>query len=472
MTSLETPWMNPDAIAETCGGEVLRGGEPASSVVTDSRESCAGHCFFALRGGRQDGHAFVGDALRKGAVGTVIGTSPVERLPRQGFVVRVPDTGRALLQLAARHRRRHRLRVVGITGSCGKTSTKDMLGQILADAMPTVSSPRSFNNHIGVPLTLFSIRSETRAAVVEIGSNAPGEVAALSAVAAPDVAIVTCVGQAHLAGFGSLGGVAKEKSAVVEALPADGLAILNGDDVACQKMVRATNARTAMVRIDAEADWFATNLRFQDLGTSFLLCGKRRVTLPRLGSHNVYNALFSIAAATELGVDEDSVVSALARSRPSQRRLEYRCAAGVTVFDDTYNMNPHSSRAALEAVAELRGVRRIVVFGEMLELGDSAEELHYALGEQVAGSGIDLLICVGRGASAIADGALSAFMDPSMVHCVPDAMDAREMLGEHLRPGDVVLCKASRRVALDRLVDELLKDLESGRPALETRCEG
>ncbi len=422
-------WMTPQVIAHICGGEVLRDGCAARSVVTDSRDYCAGQCFFALKGENVDGHRVVGDALRKGAVGAVVRDNVTRHIPEEGFLVRVPDPARALLQLAAEHRRRHAVKVVGITGSCGKTSTKDMLGKVLAAAMPTVSSLRSYNNHVGVPLTLFKIRPETRVAVVEIGSNAPGEVAALSEVAKPNLAIVTCVGQAHLAGLGSLKGVAREKSSVLAALPREGMAILNGDDVGCREMAKWAHVRSVMVRIDSEADWFATDLRFHGLGTSFLLRGQQRVTLPRLGSHNVYNALFTLAAATELGVEEDRVLSVLARTPPSQRRLECRRAGGVTVFDDTYNMNPDSARAALSVLAGLQGGRRIIVFGEMLELGERAEELHYQLGEHVAGLGMDLLICVGGGASAIADGALASNMAPTLVHQVSDPTSAEEILG-------------------------------------------
>lgn len=459
--------MTPQAIAEICGGEVLRRGPAATSVVTDSRDYCHGQCFVALDGSHANGRDFVAAALHGGAVGAVVDGQVSGSVPDGKFLVRVPDTRKALLRLGAEHRRRHAARVVGITGSCGKTSTKDMLGKVLASAMPTVCSPHSYNNHIGVPLTLFRIRPETRAAVVEIGSNAPGEVAALSAVARPDLAILTCIGRAHLEGLGSVGGVAREKACLVTGLNRDGVAILNGDDPACVEIANSAHVRTVFVRIDAEADWFATDLRFHGRGTSFLLRGRREVTLPLLGAHNVYNALLALAAAAELGVDEDRALAVLARTLPSQRRLELRRVGGVTIFDDTYNMNPESSRAALEALARLSGGRRIVVFGEMLELGSGAGELHRELGRYVARLGVDLLVCVGDGASEIAEGALASKMASSSVRRAPDPMGAHEILSELLRPGDMVLCKASRGVELDRMVDAMVAELE--RPAL-SRC--
>ena len=231
--------MTAAAIARVAGGEVVRRGSAAATVTTVSRAECTGKLFVALRGENHDGHRFVMDAIRRGAAGLLI-DRPLAELPELAelgrlappFLVQVHDTGKALLDLAAEHRRRHRAKVIGITGSCGKTSTKEWLGAVLASAMPTVRSPGSYNNQIGVPLTLFSIDPETRAAVVEIGTNAPGEIAQLTAVARPDVGIVTCVAAAHLQGLGSLEGVAREKAALPLGLPEEGLCILNGDEAA------------------------------------------------------------------------------------------------------------------------------------------------------------------------------------------------------------------------------------------------
>jgi UDP-N-acetylmuramoyl-tripeptide--D-alanyl-D-alanine ligase len=465
-------WLTPAAVARVAGGELLQRGRTAMTVTTDSRGDCTGRLFVALRGANHDGHAFVADAVRQGAVGLLVDRpllelAGLERTGRRPFVVLVPDTGRALLDLGAEHRRRQRARVVGITGSCGKTSTKEMLGAVLAAAMPTVRSPGSYNNQVGVPLTLFAIEPHTRAAVVEIGTNSPGEIAQLTATARPDVGIVTCVAPAHLAGLGSLDGVAREKAGLPAGLPEDGLCILNGDDAACRAMAEATRARVQLVRIDQPADWFATDVRFHGLGTSFLLQGERPVTLPRLGTHNVYNALAAIAAASHLGVAEEVILRVLAAAPSQARRLEPKCHGGVTIFDDTYNMNPQSARAALQALAGLAAPaeghpgRRIVVFGEMLELGDQSAALHRALGGDVVRTRQDLLVCVGAGAHAVADGALAAGMAPDAVVSVDDAAAALALLRERLRPGDRVLCKASRRIALDRLVDRLLAELAS-----------
>jgi UDP-N-acetylmuramoyl-tripeptide--D-alanyl-D-alanine ligase len=309
-------------------------------------------------------------------------------------------------------------------------------------------------------LTLFAIEPDTRAAVVEIGTNAPGEIAQLTQVARPDIGIVTCVAPAHLEGLGSVEGVAREKSSLPAGLPEDGLCILNGDDAACRAMAAVTKAKVELFRVEREADWFATDVRFTAMGTTFLLQGKRQVTLPRLGTHNVYNALAVIAAASHLGVAEEDVLTALARVPSAQRRLEPKVAGGVTVFDDTYNMNPQSASAALHALAGLSsGGRRIVVFGEMRELGAQSEALHRTLGHEVATTRQDVLLCVGAGAAPIADGAIAAGMPAAAVHRLDDQEQALPLLRSLLRPGDRVLCKASRRVALDQLVDRLVAEL-------------
>lgn len=464
-------WFTARSVAKATGGEVIQGGPTGQGVAIDTRADCVGKVFVALRGDHHDSHDYLEQAVAKGCVGLVVDRDiDVGKLLREAalkrarepFVVKVADTGEALLGIAREHRRRSRARVVGITGSCGKTSTKEWLGAVLESVMPAVRSPGSYNNHVGVPLTLFQLREETRAAVVEIGTNAPGEIAQLSEVARPDIGIVTCVAPAHLEGLGSLEGVAREKSCLPQALPAAGVCILNGDDAACRAMATLTEAKVEFLSVNREADWFATDVRFHALGTTFLLQGKRPVTLPRLGRHNVYNALAVIAAAHHLGVPEDVVLRQLASVPSAARRLEPKQVGGVTIFDDTYNMNPESARSALQAMAGLQAGgegRGIAVFGGMAELGEDSLSLHRRLGEQVVKSGHEHLVCVGGAAAAIAEGAVAAGMRGSAVHCVDDVNAAHRLLRDLLRAGDRVLFKASRRVQLDRLVDRMVGEL-------------
>ncbi|MGA1523835.1 MAG: UDP-N-acetylmuramoyl-tripeptide--D-alanyl-D-alanine ligase [Planctomycetota bacterium] len=464
-------WLSPAAVAKVTGGRVVRTGRPALRVVTDSRQVGPDTLFVALRGANFDGHDFVPGALRAGAAGVVV-ERPLEGrvLGGEGFVVRVADCGRALIDLGRSHRERRTARVVGITGSCGKTSTKDMLGFALSGLVPTVFSPKSFNNHIGVPLSLLAIRPETEVAVVEIGTNAPGEIAGLTAVAQPDIGILTCVREAHLAGLGTLEGVAAEKAELLRGLRPGGVAIVNGDDPACAAIAETLGGEVRRFRVQGEADWFATDLRFHGLGTSFRLHGVRRgggewsVTLPRLGTHNVLNAMASIAAAAELGVPVDDVVAALAGLPASERRLEPKSVGGVQIFDDTYNMNPASARAALHALSSIdtRG-RKTVVFGEMKELGARSDELHREHGAEVAVQGVDRLVVVGSGARPIVDGAIARGMSAEAVSHLDSSSAVLDVLLAELEPGDLVLCKASRGVALDRLVDGLVRALGGDR---------
>jgi UDP-N-acetylmuramoyl-tripeptide--D-alanyl-D-alanine ligase len=455
-----------DRIAALCGGRVARGGSAAGRIWTDSRTLQPGDCFVALRGEHFDGHQFVADAFQRGAAGAIVARADGVEVPGGAFLVTVPDPGHALLLLAAEHRRRHAaVRVLAITGSCGKTTTKDICAHVIGGAMPTVSSARSFNNDVGVPLTLFQIDVRTRAAVVEIGANQPGEIERLAAVAGPDLAIVTCVAPSHLQGLGSLDGVAAEKGRLVRALPPHGLAILNADDERVRAMAGLTPARKVMVSVGAEADWFATSVRCASDQVTFLLQGKRPVTLPRVGAHNVYNALFAFAAAAALGVRPTQILSLLRTLPPSPHRLERHVAGAVTVIDDTYNMNPASASAALRVLDDLpAGGRRIAVFGEMYELGAQSRPLHEQLGREAAGGRLDQLMVVGEGAQPIASGALAGGMTREQVVVAADADEALAQLMRVLAPGDVVLCKASRRVGLDRLVGLLRDGLEPKAP--------
>jgi UDP-N-acetylmuramoyl-tripeptide--D-alanyl-D-alanine ligase len=450
-------WMTPAAVARAVGGRVVVSGPRARRVVTDSRALEPGDLFVAIVGDRFDGHDFIPHVLARGAAGVVVDRVPVSaRIEGKAFVVRVKDTGKALADLAREHRRRHGAKVVGITGSCGKTSTKDMLGCVLATAGATVASPKSFNNQIGVPLSLLAIAGDTEFAAIEIGTNAPGEIANLTAIAEPDIAILTCVREAHLAGLGDLRGVEREKATIFDGLRTGGLAILNGDDPACVRIASKLPGRKVLARVGSEADWFATDLGFSGLGTSFRLNGEIPVVLPRLGSHNVHNALFSIAAAVELGLDVPRVVAALGALPHSSRRLEPREVGGLRILDDSYNMNPASARAALLALASLpRTARHVVVFGEMRELGESSERLHYELGREVVASRADLLLTVGSSAAPIARGARDAGMADDAVIAVEDHGQALDCLLDFCQPGDTVLLKASRAAALDRLVDDL-----------------
>jgi UDP-N-acetylmuramoyl-tripeptide--D-alanyl-D-alanine ligase len=433
-------------------------------VTLDSRTVGAGDLFVAVAGERVDGHDFLGAAAAAGAVAALT-TRPDGALP----CVVVADPVVALGRLAAGVHERltasGALITLGITGSSGKTSTKDLLGQVLAAAGPTVSPPGSYNNDIGLPLTVLSADEGTRYLVLEMGSRGPGHIARLCTVARPQVGVVLNVGSAHLGEFGSPEGIAVAKGELVEALPDNGTAVLNADDPRVMGMRGRTSARVVTVGRAPDADVRATDVALDGSGrASFTLstAGEQHpVTLAVVGEHQVANALSAAGAALAAGMAPAAVAAALSAAGPRSRwRMEVdRRADGVTVVNDAYNANPESMRAALAALAGLSGERRIAVLGAMAELGAGAAAEHERLGRDAVAAGADIVVAVGSDAVGIAAGATAAGhrAGKESVH-VPDRVAARELLAQLLRPGDVVLVKASRSYGLEVLAEELLGD--------------
>jgi UDP-N-acetylmuramoyl-tripeptide--D-alanyl-D-alanine ligase len=454
-------------VAELTGG-VLTG--PADARVTgkvtlDSRTVAPGDLFVAVAGERVDGHDFLGAAAAAGAVAALSTRADTGADSAHPTVV-VEDTVAALGRLAAGVHARlteSGLRTLAITGSSGKTSTKDLLGQVLATAGPTVSPPGSYNNDIGLPLTVLSADEATRFLVLEMGSRGAGHIARLCGIARPQVGVVLNVGSAHLGEFGSPDGVAAAKGELVEALPADGTAVLNADDRRVMDMAVRTRARVVTTGRGLDPDVRAAGVTLDEAARPrFVLAAggeEHPVALRVVGEHQVDNALSAAAAALAVGMAPADVAAALWTAEPRSRwRMEVsRREDGVTVVNDAYNANPESMRAALAALAGLPGGRRIAVLGAMGELGPDAAAEHERLGRDVAASGIDLLVAVGPDAVGIADGAASAGRraGEESVH-VPDRAAARELLSEVLRPGDVVLVKASRSYGLELLATDLL----------------
>jgi UDP-N-acetylmuramoyl-tripeptide--D-alanyl-D-alanine ligase len=450
-------------VAELTGGELTG---PADLTVTgavtlDSRTVAPGDLFVAVPGERVDGHDFLPAAAAAGAVGALT-TRATDVLP----AVVVDDPVTALGRLAAGVHVRlvaGGLRTLAITGSSGKTSTKDLLGQVLAAAGPTVSPPGSYNNDIGLPLTVLSADEQTRFLVLEMGSRGPGHIARLCRVARPRVGVVLNVGSAHLGEFGSAEGIAQAKGELVEALPDDGTAVLNADDARVIGMAGRTSARVLRTGRGEDADVRAVDVTLDETARArFTLAaaGERHpVQLQVVGEHQVANALSAAGAALAAGMAPVEVAAALSAAGPRSRwRMEVsRRDDGVTVVNDAYNANPESMRAALAALAGLAGTRRIAVLGAMAELGPDAAAEHERLGRDAAATGVDLIIAVGPDAVGIADGAATAGRRAreESVH-VPDRAAARELLSEVLRSGDVVLVKASRSYGLELLAADLL----------------
>ena len=443
-------------IAAATGGHIL-GGDPdavATSYSIDTRTLAPGALFVALRAER-DGHDFVGDALDRGAAGAMV-SRPVEGV---GLVL-VDDTAAALTALGAAARERlAAVPVVGITGSTGKTSTKDLTAAALSAAGPVGASPVSFNNEIGVPLTLLSAPDEAAAVVVEMGARGAGHIATLCAVARPTIGVVTNIGMAHAEFFGSREEVARAKGELLEALPAGGHAVLCADDDMTPRLRERTGAAVLTAGTTGGADVRVSGVRLDDdLRPAFHLdtpWGAVDVPpLPVRGAHQAGNAALAVAVAGIAGVGLEAAVAGLAGAVGSPWRMELRrTRAGLVVLNDAYNANPTSMAAALDALASLAGAggRRFAVLGPMAELGPHAEEEHRRLGKLVAAVGVDTLVAVG--ATSLADGARESGVDVVMVDGPEAAVTA---IAPRLRVGDAVLVKASRVAGLERVADALL----------------
>jgi UDP-N-acetylmuramoyl-tripeptide--D-alanyl-D-alanine ligase len=441
------------AFAGACGG-VLHGEDRAyAAVSTDTRSLGAGDLFIALRGPNFDGNSFAAAAAAAGAAGAV-----VDRLtPGAGPQIAVADTQAALAAGARAWRAGFSLPLVGVAGSNGKTTTKEMVAAILAEAGATLATRGNLNNHIGVPLTLLRLEPGHRFAVVEIGANRAGEVAELAALARPSIGLVTNAGAEHLEGFGSLEGVAAAEGELFASLPADGVAVINADDAFAPLWRAMTRASPCTFGVEQAADFRATGVTTEvgaaGFTTRFTLHapqGAVEVTLPLAGRHNVLNALGAAAAAVAAGASGAQVVSGLARVPAARGRLQFRLARnGAWIIDDSYNANPSSMRAGIEVLGSLGG-RRWLVVGDMAELGAFAESSHVELGELAREHGIERLFATGRLAAL----AVESFGPGGEWH--PDTEQLGAALRAALPPEARVLVKGSRMNRLERVVATLV----------------
>ncbi|MDP9117389.1 MAG: UDP-N-acetylmuramoyl-tripeptide--D-alanyl-D-alanine ligase [Actinomycetota bacterium] len=458
-------------IAAMVGGRVV-GADPSTvvhgSVEFDSRLVTSGGLFVALPGENCDGHDFACAAAEAGAVAAIV-TRPVD-----GPCIVVPDGFRAMADLAAAVLRRlPNLTIVGITGSSGKTSTKDMLAQLLAHAGPTVAPPGSFNNELGHPYTALRADESTRFLVLELSARGLGHIRFLAGIAPPRIGVELNVGSAHLGEFGSRDAIAAAKGELVEALPpaaAGGVAVLNADDPLVLAMARRTGARIVTVGVSASADIRADNISLDDLGRpAFTIhVGPRSawVQLGFAGAHHVGNALSSLAVSLECGLGLDEAVAALAAATPSSRwRMELTLRADdVLVINDAYNANPESMRAALVSLAavattrKVRGGRSFAVLGTMAELGAETQDEHRAIGRFAAQLDVSRVIAIGEPARAVLAGAEADHCWRGTASWAPDVHEAIKILRAQLHPGDVVLVKASRAASLERVALAILDD--------------
>ncbi|WP_394768902.1 UDP-N-acetylmuramoyl-tripeptide--D-alanyl-D-alanine ligase [Lacisediminihabitans sp.] len=461
--------MTPAEIAAAVGGvlELPSGAEPGAVSVsataqTDSRLVEPGSIFFALRGETTDGHLFAPAAVENGAALLVVERSldlPVAQVVVDDALQALADLARTVV---ARVRSAGDLRVIGITGSNGKTTTKNMLRAVLSAVGPTVAPRGSFNNQVGAPLSMLSVQHDTRFLVVEMGASGAGEIARTVGIVMPDIAVVLKVGLAHSGEFGGIEATQRAKAEIVTGLPPEAVAVLNVDDERVAAMAALTRARPVWFGLDARAEVRADDLRATATGTRFTLItpeGRAEVSLRILGEHHVMNALATLAVARELGIPlEDAIASLEAVERAERWRMELlRRADGVIVINDAYNASPDSMSAALKTLAQIvaPGERSIAVLGEMAELGDDANEEHDRIGRLVVRLNIQKLVVVGHGARHIHNAAgLEGSWDGESV-LVGSLDEAYDLMNQDLRAGDVVLVKSSNSAGLRLLGDRL-----------------
>jgi UDP-N-acetylmuramoyl-tripeptide--D-alanyl-D-alanine ligase len=453
--------MNPRTLAEVAdavGGAIA--GDPAiavTAVATDSRSVEAGAVFVALHGERLDGHAFLAEAFERGAVAAIVD----EDRPIEGPAVRVADTGEALLALAADERNRFEGTVVAVTGANGKTSTKDLATAVVATNRSTHASPSSFNNEVGLPMTLLGAPPRTEVIVAELGARRIGDVRRLCEVARPHVAVVTNIGVAHIEIFGSWSAIVEAGAEPVEALGTDGVAILNADDPVVAGYASRTAARVVTFGRAAGADVRAESVQLAPDGRASFdlrMDGQRaRVTLAVPGEHMVPNALAASAIGRTLGVAAEAAGAALERARVTRWRMETsETAGGVRILNDAYNANPESVAAAFKTARWMAGDGRLIaVLGPMAELGALTAEAHERVGELAARLRVDRLITIGPDAKAIAVAGVREGLEPDAAADYDDLDAALADVVAVARPGDVVLVKGSRVAGLEVLAARL-----------------
>jgi UDP-N-acetylmuramoyl-tripeptide--D-alanyl-D-alanine ligase len=433
--------------------------DPIGGVSTDSRTIAAGELFVAIRGERFDGHDYVDDAFLQGAAAALVARDA--RIDAGGrALLEVGDTLDAFQELAGWYRRQFDLKVVGVTGTNGKTTTKDMAAAVLETSMRTAKTAGNYNNHIGVPLTLFRLTREHGAAVVEIGMNHPGEITRLAGIARPQTAVITNVAEAHMETMGTLEAIAEAKGEILDALPSDGVAILNADDTMVMSQEHRAPFRVVTFGTAASADVRATGIEEADGRVRFevVVAGGKpvRVELPVPGAHNVSNALAAIAVGRALGVTVGEAARGLSSFEPSPMRMKVLTVGSWTVLNDAYNCNPGSLGAALRTLIDIgRGRTTAAALGDMLELGSRSETAHREVGAAAASLGVDYLFLFGREVEALRDGALDAGMDPERASVFEDKAALARALGERLGDDAVLLVKGSRGMRMEEVVELL-----------------
>jgi UDP-N-acetylmuramoyl-tripeptide--D-alanyl-D-alanine ligase len=429
-------------------------GEIACGYSIDSRTIAPGQLFFAVKGERLDGHDFVQQALERGAVGAMVRRDQLSRYSADRRLLAVKDTLLALQCLAASVRREWGKPLIGVTGSAGKTTTKEAIAHVLAANFRVLKSEGNFNNHFGLPFMLLKLELEHDVAVIEMGMSHAGEIRSLASIAQPNIGVVTNVAPVHLEFFDSIAGIARAKYELIESLPADGVAVLNANDEYVSQFGRDFRGKVVTYGTSPSAHVRAENITPRGAeGVEFdVVVGASRAhaSLPLVGAHNVLNALAAVAVGIERGLKLSETVTALSALAPADKRGQVLQLGNITVINDCYNSNPKALASMVDALAVMPAKRRIVVAGEMLELGPTGEELHRQAGRHIAEKKIDVLIGVRGLAQLLVEGAGGSATRADFL-ATPE--EAGEWLAREAREGDVVLLKASRGVKLEKALE-------------------
>lgn len=445
-----------DDILKATSGKVIKNKKPifAEGVSTDTRSIKKGDLFIAIRGDNFEGHDFLIEADKKGASGLIVENYSSKKLPKNISipVISVKNSVKALGDLAEFHRKRFNIPVIAITGSNGKTTTKEMIWSILKTKYNVLKNIGTENNHIGIPKTLLNLEVSHEIAVLELGMNHPGEIENLARIAKPSVGVITNIGPSHLEFLGNLDNVLKAKAELLKHLKKDSILILNGDDKLLKGIKKKSPCKVVTFGIDCDCDFKADSIKNHGSNVDFTINKDRNINFKIPGIHNVYNALAAIAATSIFQIDFDSINKAFADFRLPPKRMNLINCGDITIIDDTYNSNPLSVNGAVTTLMHFNtDGKKIVIFGDMLELGKVSEKLHSEIGKVIAASGIDALIAVGPLSRITYESAKKEGMN-NVFNCNAKE-DALKILKELVKPKDILLFKGSRRMKMEDIID-------------------
>jgi len=459
--------MKSASVLEICaatGGVLEEGSSTAlfSGISTDTRSIKQGDLFIPLVGKNYDGHDFAINAIEKGASGILFSHAGINIASLPVVKIKVNDTLKALGDIASFHRKRSRAKIVAITGSVGKTSTKDMTASVLAVGHRVIKSEANFNNEIGLPLTLLKLDDDCDFAVVEMGMRAIGEISRLSFIAQPDICIITNIGVSHIERLGSRQNILKAKLEIIDGMNNDGIAILNGDDPLLLGVRGSIKQKTLYYGMGMNLDFIACDIMQKGIeGVTFsLLYNSKRseFCIKQPGLHNVYNALAAITAGISAGMAPEEIASGLRKCKPNPMRLNIVVRGSIKVIDDTYNASPQSMVAALDVLSMIPGAtRRIAILGDMLEMGDWAVEAHKETGYFAASRNIDRILTIGELSKYIALAAVESGFDSGKIISATDGKAAIPVIADLVKPGDAILVKGSRGMKMEEVVEFLFK---------------